>query len=94
MSVTVYGKLNFFFKVNNYRMNFSVVLVNKDCVQKCSLSPKIIVGVGWCKFRYNIVNFDKKRSVPKENPLEVEVSVVKMIVITGDDCICKTNGCL
>ena len=36
-----------------------------------------------------LVNFDKKRSVPKEIPSEVEVSVVKMIVITGDDCILK-----
>ena len=34
-----------------------------------------------------IVNFHKKRSVPKEIPSEVEVSVVKMIVITWDDCI-------
>ena len=33
-----------------------------------------------------IVNFDKKISVPKEIPSEVEVSVVKMIVITRDDC--------
>ena len=32
-----------------------------------------------------IVNFDKERSVPKEIPLEV--SVVKMIIITRDDCI-------
>ena len=38
-------------------------------------------------FRYNIVNFHKKRSVLKEIPSEVEVSVVKMIVITRDDCI-------
>ena len=34
-----------------------------------------------------IVNFNKKRSVPNEIPSEVEVSVVKMIVITRDDCI-------
>ena len=33
-----------------------------------------------------IVNFYKKRSVPKEISSEVEVSVVKMIVITQDDC--------
>ena len=32
------------------------------------------------------MNFDKKRSVPNEIPLEVEVFVVKMIVITRDDC--------
>ena len=31
--------------------------------------------------------FDKKRSVPKEISSEVEVSVVKMIVITRDDCM-------
>ena len=40
------------------------------CKKKCSLSPGITVGVGQCKFHYNIVNFDKKRSVP--NDLEVE----------------------
>ena len=74
-------------QVNNYRMNFSVVLMNKNYVQKCNLLPKITVGVGYCEFRYNIVNFDKKRSFPKEIPSEVEVSVVKMIVITQDDCI-------
>ena len=73
-------------QVNNYRMNFSVVLMNKNCVQKCNLS-KINVGVGNCAFHYNVVNFDKKRSVPKEIPSEVEVSVVQMIVITRDDCI-------
>ena len=33
-----------------------------------------------------ILNFDKKRSVPNEIQSEVEVSVVKMIVITRDDC--------
>ena len=38
------------------------------------------------EFRYNIINFGKKRSVPKEIPSEVEVSIVKMIVITRDDC--------
>ena len=64
-------------------MNFSVVLMNKNCVQKCNSSPKI--GVGQCEFRYNIVNFDKERSVPKEIPSEVEVSVVKMFVITRGD---------
>ena len=47
----------------------------------------ITVGVGKCEFCYNIVNFDKKRSVPKEIPSEVEVSIVKMIVITRDNCI-------
>ena len=36
-----------------------------------------------------MVNFAMKRSVPKEIPSEVEVSVVKMIVITRDDCISK-----
>ena len=72
-------------QVNNYRMNFSVVLMNKICVQKCNSSPKITVSVGYCEFRYNIVNFDKERSVPKEIPSEIEVSVVKMIVITQDD---------
>ena len=40
-----------------------------------------------CEFRYNIVNFHKKRSVPKEIPSEVKISIVKMIVITRDDCI-------
>ena len=73
-------------QVNNYRMNFSVVLMNKNCVQKCSSSPKITVRVGYCEFRHKIVNFDKKRSVPKEILSEVEVSVVKMIFITRDDC--------
>ena len=34
-----------------------------------------------------IVNFDKKRSIPNEIPPEVEVSIVKMIIITLDDCI-------
>ena len=34
-----------------------------------------------------IVNFDKKRSVPKEIPSEVKVSIVKMIVITRDNCM-------
>ena len=32
-----------------------------------------------------------KRSVPKEIPSEVEVSVVKMIVITRDDCTLKLS---
>ena len=73
-------------QVNNYRMNFSVVLMNKNCVQKCNSSPKITVCVGYCEFRYNIVNFDKKRSVPKEIPSEVEVSFIKMIVITREEC--------
>ena len=39
------------------------------------------------------VNFDKKRSVPKGIPLEVEVSVVKMIVITRDDCSISPDHC-
>ena len=34
-----------------------------------------------------IVNFDKKRLVPNEIPSAVEVLVVKMIVLTRDDCI-------
>ena len=34
-----------------------------------------------------IIDFDKTRSVPNEIPSEVEVSVVKMILITWDDCI-------
>ena len=34
----------------------------------------------------DIVNFDTKRSVPKEILSEVEVSIVKMIVIMRDDC--------
>ena len=68
-------------------MMFSVVLMNKKCVKKCIPSPGVTISVGWCEFRYNIVNFDKKRSVPNEIPSEVEVSVVKMIVITQDDCI-------
>ena len=76
-------------QVNNYRMKFTVVLMNNNSVQKCNSSPKITVGVEYCEFHYNIVNFDKKISVPKEIPSEVEVSVVKMIVITRDDCICK-----
>ena len=38
-----------------------------------------------------IINFHKKRSVPKEIPSEVEVSVVKMITITRDDCMCQEN---
>ena len=36
----------------------------------------------------------RKRSVPKEIPLEVEVSIVKMIVITRDDCISLGGFCL
>ena len=35
-----------------------------------------------------IVNFDKKRFVPNEIPSDVEVSIVKMIVMR-DDCIKK-----
>ena len=60
--------------------------MNKKCVKKCISSPGITVRVGQCEFRYNIVNFHKKRSVPKEIPSEVEVSVVKMILITRDYC--------
>ena len=66
-------------------MIFSVVLMNLKCVKKCISSPGITVGVRQCEFRYNIVNFDKKRSVPNEIPSEVEVSGVKMIGITRDD---------
>ena len=43
------------------------------------------------QFRYNIVNFDKKRSVPNEVLSEVKVSVVKMIIITRDDCMQEKN---
>ena len=68
-------------------MFFSVVLMNKKCVKKCNSSLGITVGVGQYEFRYNIVNFVKKRSVPKEILSEAEVSVVKMVVITRDDCI-------
>ena len=68
-------------------MNFSLILMNKNCVQKSSLSPKTTVDVGQSEFCYSIVNFDKKRSVPKEIPFEVEFSVVKMIIIMRDDCI-------
>ena len=42
---------------------------------------------------YVILNFDKKRSVPNEIQSEVEVSVVKMIVITRDDCIRIHHEC-
>ena len=68
-------------------MIFSVVLRNKKCVKKCSLSPGITSGVGECEFHYNIVKFDKKRSIHYEIPLDIEVSIVKMIVIMRDDCI-------
>ena len=61
--------------------------MNKKCVKKCISSPGITVGVGQCEFPYNIVNFHKKRSFPKEIQSEVEVSIVKVIVITRDDCI-------
>ena len=61
--------------------------MNEKCVKKCISSPGITIGVGKCEFRYNIVNFHKKRSLTKEIPAEVEVSIVKMIVITRDDCI-------
>ena len=54
--------------------------------KKCNLLLEITVRVGQCEFRYNIVNSDKKRSVPNGIPAEVEVSVVKMIVITWDNC--------
>ena len=46
-------------------------------------SPSVSDSV---KFPYTIVNFDKKRFVPNEIPSEVEVSVVKVVVITWDDC--------
>ena len=72
-------------------MIFSVILMNKKCVKKCVSLLGITVGVGNCKFHYNIVNFDKKRSVPKEIPLEVEVSDVKMIVVTWDDYVFMEN---
>ena len=58
--------------------------------KKCISWPGITVGVGLCEFRYNIVNCHAKRSVPKEIPSEVEVSVVKTIVITRDDCMAKS----
>ena len=85
MSVTIYSKLKFF-AGKQLLDEFFCRLKIKNCVQKCNSSPKITVGVGQCEFRYNIVNFNKKRSGPKEIPLEVEVSVVKMIVISQDDC--------
>ena len=56
--------------------------------KKCISSPGITEGVGQCEFHYNIVNFHQKRSIPKAIPSEVEVSVVKLIVITQDDCTC------
>ena len=59
--------------------------MNNKCVKKCILSPGITVGQ--CEFCFNVVNFHMKRSVPKEIPSEVEVSLVKMIVITWDNCI-------
>ena len=40
------------------------------------------------KFRYNIVYFDKKRSLHKE----ILSEVVKMIVVTRDDCISVILG--
>ena len=39
------------------------------------------------QFRYNIVNFDKKISVPNEIPSEAKVSIVKKIVIMRVDCM-------
>ena len=39
------------------------------------------------EFCYNRVNFDKKRFVANEIPSKVDVSFVKMIVITWDNCI-------
>ena len=85
MNVTVYGTLKIF-AGKQFIGFFFLVLMNKKCVKKCISSPVITVGVGKCEFRYNIVNFHKKRSVPKEIPSEVEVSVIKMIVIMRDDC--------
>ena len=64
-------------------MLFSVVLMNKKCVKKCNLLPGITLGVG--SVNSVKVNFDKKRSVSNEIPSEVEVSIVKMIVIKRDD---------
>ena len=64
---------------------FSVVLMNKKCVKNAFYrreSPSLSDSANSV-----IVNFHKKRSVPKEIPLEVEVSIVKMIVITRGDCI-------
>ena len=55
----------------------------------CKKMPFITGNHHWCRIvqiLFNIVNFDKKRSVPNEIPSEVEVSIVKMIVITWDDC--------
>ena len=86
MNVTVYGKLKIFVGKQFIGLFFSVILMNKICVKNCISSPGITIRVGKCEFRYNIVNFHKKLSVPKEIPSEVEVSVVKMIVITQDDC--------
>ena len=74
---------------------FSVVLMNKKGVKKCISLPEITVGVRYCEFRYNIANFHTKRSVRKEIPSEVEVSVVKIIIIKRDDCslkMCFRNG--
>ena len=69
-------------------MTFSVILMNKKNVsEKCSSLPGITVDVRQCKFRYNIINFDKKRSVPQEILSEVEVSVVKMNILSWDNSI-------
>ena len=57
-----------------------IVYKNAICRRKSLLVSDTVNSV--------IVNFDKKRSVPKRIPSEVEVSIVKMIVITPDDCIC------
>ena len=87
MSVTVYCKLKIFAGKQFIRWFFSVVLMNKKCVKKCN-SLGITVGVGQSKFRYNIVYFDKKRSLHKE----ILSEVVKMIVVTWDHCISVILG--
>ena len=65
--------------------------MNKKCVKKCISSPPVKTTNGEADLKDSansvLVNFHKKRSVPKEIPSEVEVSVVKTIVITWDDCI-------
>ena len=86
MSVTVYGKLEVFVGKQFIRFFFSVVLMDKKCVKNavhCQESLSVSDSVNSIII---IVNFDKKRSVPKEIPLDVKVSIVKMIVIMQDDC--------
>ena len=60
--------------------------MKKKMGKKYTSSPGITVGVGKCEFRYNVVNIQKKRSVLKEIPSEVNISIVKMIVTILDDC--------